>query len=157
MIKRAQQRFDLKSDHLAGDVAYGTGKMLGWLIERGIEPHIPVWDKSRRTDDTFSRADFNYDKDRDLYICPANKILKTTGNIGSDNTLRYFASKHDCNGCSLKAKCCLRTPSRKVTRDINEAPEITPASSMAARPITSPPVIAKRSRGCSGKQNGTWQ
>ena len=22
--------------------AYGTGKMLGWLVERGIDPHIPV-------------------------------------------------------------------------------------------------------------------
>ena len=121
MIERTQQRFDLKPDHLAGDVAYGTGKMLGWLVERGIEPHVPVWDKSNRKDDTFSRSGFTYDRDRDLYICPANKTLKTTGNIGPSNTLRYFSSKHDCSTCSLKAKCCLRTPSRKVTRDINEA------------------------------------
>jgi hypothetical protein len=28
--------------------------MLNWLVdERGIEPHIPVWDKSQRTDGTF--------------------------------------------------------------------------------------------------------
>ena len=121
MIERTKQRFNLKPDHLAGDVAYGTGKMLGWLVEQGIEPHVPVWDKSNRKDDTFSRADFTYERDSDLYFCPANKSLKSTGNIGADNTLRYFARKSDCNGCSLKAKCCPRTPSRKVTRDINEA------------------------------------
>jgi hypothetical protein len=33
--------------------------MLNWLVDKcGIEPHIPVWDKSQRTDGTFSRDDF---------------------------------------------------------------------------------------------------
>ena len=32
--------------------------MLNWLVhDRGIEPHIPVFDKSQRTDGTFSRDD----------------------------------------------------------------------------------------------------
>jgi len=34
MIERAQDRFGLKPDHIAGDVAYGTGEMLDWLLER---------------------------------------------------------------------------------------------------------------------------
>nr|NIS39624.1 IS5/IS1182 family transposase [Desulfuromonadales bacterium] len=59
-----------------GDVAYGTGEMLGWLVEHKIDPHIPVWDKSERDDGTFMRADFTYDKDRDLYICPGGKELR---------------------------------------------------------------------------------
>jgi transposase len=66
MVDRTEERFDLKPGHLAGDVAYGTGGMLGWLVDRDIDPHIPVWDKSARDDGTFSRADFTYDKDRDL-------------------------------------------------------------------------------------------
>jgi IS5 family transposase len=121
MIKRTQQCFDLKPDYMAGDVAYGTGKLLGWLVKRGIDPHVPVWDKSRRKDDTFSRADFTYDPERDLYICPAGKTLKTTSKLPADNTYRYLASKHDCELCALKPRCCPRTPSRKVPRDINEA------------------------------------
>ena len=48
-----------------------------WLVnERGIEPHIPVFDKSQRTDGTFSRDDFAYDHKRDCYICPAGKELR---------------------------------------------------------------------------------
>ena len=51
--------------------------MLNWLVnERGIEPHIPVFDKSKRTDDTFSRADFVYDHTSDTYRCPAGKTLR---------------------------------------------------------------------------------
>ncbi len=64
MIERVERRFALKPDRLAGDVAYGTGEMLGWLVGRDIDPHIPVWDKSKREDGTFSRADFTYDQKR---------------------------------------------------------------------------------------------
>lgn len=44
--------------------------MLGWLVkERGIAPHIPVWDRSKRTDGTFSREDFIYDTTTDTGFC----------------------------------------------------------------------------------------
>jgi hypothetical protein len=121
MIERTEERFALKPDRLAGDVAYGTGEMLGWLVAHDIDPHIPVWDKSERDDGTFSRADFIYDKERDLYICPGDKTLRTTGRLHSDNTYRYIASKYDCDACALKPKCCPNTPARRVPRDPNEA------------------------------------
>ena len=63
MIDRAQNRFGLYPERLAADSAYGSAEMLNWLVhERGIAPHIPVFDKSERTDGTFSRADFTYDR-----------------------------------------------------------------------------------------------
>ncbi len=46
MIERTEGRLGLKPERIAGDVAYGTGKMLGWLVEHDITPHIPVWDQS---------------------------------------------------------------------------------------------------------------
>jgi len=52
MIKRTEQTQGLKPKRLLADTAYGTGKFLGWLIETGITPHIPVWDKSGREDGT---------------------------------------------------------------------------------------------------------
>ena len=73
MIERTEQRFDLKPDYIAGDVAYGTGKMLGWLVERKIDPHIPVWDKGKRNDGTFWRQDFAYDKERTFIFAPKGK------------------------------------------------------------------------------------
>ena len=121
MIERTEERFALKPKRLAGDVAYGTGEMLGWLVDHVIDPHIPVWDKGKRDDGTFSRADFIYDEERDLYICPDTKLLKTTGKLHSDNTYRYIASKYDCDACALKPKCCPNTPVRRVPRDPNEA------------------------------------
>ena len=121
MIERVEERFALKPDRLAGDVAYGTGEMLGWLVDRNIDPHIPVWDKSTRKDGTFSRAEFIYDQERDLYICPGGKTLKTTGRVHDGKTLYYRASKFDCEACSLKARCCPKSPERRIPRDLNEA------------------------------------
>ena len=90
------------------------------MIESGVTPHIPVWDKSTREDGTFSRADFTFDKERNVYVCPAGKLLTTTGSVGADHVLRYLALKRDCEPCPLKPRCCPKTPSRKVTRDVNE-------------------------------------
>ena len=120
MIERTEQTLGLKPDRLAADTAYGTGKFLGWLVGTGITPHIPVWDKSDREDGTFSRSDFTFDRERNVYVCPADKLLKTTGNVGDDHMVRYRASKRDCGACPLKPQCCPNTPSRKVTRDVNE-------------------------------------
>jgi transposase len=120
MIERTEQRFGLKPERLAADTAYGTGKFLGWLIGAGIRPQIPVWDKSQRDDGTFSRPDFTFDQERDVYVCPAGNLLTTTGSVGADHVLRYLALKRDCGPCPLKPRCCPKTPSRKVTRDVNE-------------------------------------
>lgn len=41
-------------------------------------------------------------------------------NAPPDDTYRYRASKHDCDGCALKNRCSPNTPARKVTRFIHE-------------------------------------
>jgi hypothetical protein len=70
MIERTEDRLGLSPERVAADSAYGTAEMLGWLVdERAIEPHIPVFDKSARTDGTFSREDFAYDQQSNTYIC----------------------------------------------------------------------------------------
>lgn len=120
MIERTRDRFGLKPGHVAGDVAYGTGGMLGWLVEHDIDPHIPVWDKGARQDGSLSRTDFTYDRDRDIYHCPEGKTLTTTGRVHGGKTRLYRSSKLDCDTCRLKPRCCPTTPSRKIPRDVNE-------------------------------------
>jgi len=121
MIERTGMRFGLKPGRIAGDVAYGTGALLGQLVARHIEPHVPVWDRAKRDDGTMSREDFSFDKDADAYICPGGKSLTTTGKVHDGKTLLYRARKRDCERCPLKPRCCPNTPSRKIPRDVHEA------------------------------------
>ncbi len=120
MVERVAERFDLRPTRLAADTAYGSGKTLRRLTDRGIEPHIPVWDKSRRNDGTFSRSDFAFDAEHDRYTCPGGKTLKTTGRVHEGRTLYYLARNPDCRACSLKPRCCPKAPSRRIPRDIDE-------------------------------------
>jgi transposase len=122
MIERTEERFNIKPKRLAADTAYGSGKNLNWLVnDKDIAPHIPVIDKSKREDGTFSREDFRFDKERNVYVCPADKTLKTTGTVIDDGeTLRYLASTSDCRGCLLKAQCCPKAPFRIIPRSIYE-------------------------------------
>jgi transposase len=121
MLERTEERFGLKPQRLAADSAYGSAPMLNWLVEeKQITPHIPVLDRSKREDGTFSREDFRYDESTDTYICPGGKTLTTTGRINAGDTLFYRSSRIDCAMCQLKAQCCPKAPLRRVPRSIYE-------------------------------------
>ena len=93
MVARVARRFGLKPKRLAADTAYGNAATLKTLVAHGIEPHIPVIDKSARNDGTFSRAEFQYDRERDLYICPGGKELTTSGTAHDGTTYKYLAKR----------------------------------------------------------------
>ena len=119
MINRTEETFGLKLKRLAADTAYGTGKLLAWLLEKDITPHIPVWERYERTDGMFSRLDFTYDAERDVYICPNGRFLRTTGTVHDGRVRNYLSQSGECRVCELKGRCT-SAPFRKIARDINE-------------------------------------
>jgi hypothetical protein len=130
MIDRTAEKFDVTPSRLVGDAGYGSGEMVAWLVdERGIEPHVKLVDKSERTDGTFSRSDFVYDPERDLYECPGGRELrkyrraftKPCEGVSKDGRIRYRAIQRDCNTCPLKPRCCPNDVARKIERSIYEA------------------------------------
>jgi len=130
MIERVQDRFGLDTRKLIGDTAYGTAEFLGWMVnDKGIEPHVPVWDKGERTDGTFGRSDFIFDEEADSYTCPNGKQLQRfrrnfkvprTG-VTKSNEIKYKASRMDCAACPLKEHCCPNMAARRVVRSIHES------------------------------------
>jgi transposase len=129
MVNRVEERFGIKPERLIGDMAYGSAEMLGWMVEeKDIEPHVPVWDKTERADETFSRSDFRWNERADEYRCPQGRPLRREWrrmkrprtHIPKSDTIIYRASQHDCAGCPLKHRCCPNTPMRKIARSIHE-------------------------------------
>jgi transposase len=130
MIERVEERFDLKPERLIGDMAYGSAELLGWMVnEQGIEPHVPVWDRTQRDDDTLSSSDFQWDEQADEYRCPQGNVLRKQRrsfknlrtHITKAGTIIYRASQSDCANCPLKARCCPNTPNRKIARSLHES------------------------------------
>ena len=130
MVDRVEARFDLTPERLIGDTAYGTAPMLGWMVnEKGIEPHMPVWDKTARKDDSFSSNDFQWNEEADEYRCPEGHALRNNwrpfknqrSHITKADTIIYRSSQAGCAVCPMKDRCCPNTPFRKITRSIHEA------------------------------------
>ena len=130
MLDRMAEQFDLTPSRLVTDRGYGSAEMVGWLVdERGIEPHVKLIDKAERTDGTFSRSDFVFDPESNLYVCPGGTELrkyhrafaKPRDGLTKEGTMIYFARKHDCEACALKPKCCPNVPARKIARSVHEA------------------------------------
>jgi transposase len=129
MLDRTQERFGIWPERLAADTGYGSAENLAWLVhERGIEPHIPVFEKSDRSDGSFARSDFTYDHKRDRYICPGGKQLRrywqdsraAKAKPPPDGIDRYRARKADCDVCDLRVRCRPGDAGRKVLRSIHE-------------------------------------
>jgi len=117
MIDRVEAHFGMKPDRLVGDTAYGSAEILGWMVnDKQIEPHVPVFDKSERTDGTFGRSAFTFEAETNRYICPAGKLLKPSWRMKKKNPNIYRASQYDCQVCSQKSQCCPNMLNRKIER-----------------------------------------
>ena len=130
MIDRVQERFDLKPNKLIGDMAYGAAELLGWMVhEKAIAPHVPVWDKTQRNDQTLSSSDFQWNEQADEYRCPQGHVLRSQWrafksprtHITQADTIIYRSSQADCATCPIKARCCPNTPMRKIARSVHES------------------------------------
>lgn len=120
MLTRTQESLGLTPRILAADAAYGSGLMLGWLMGRGVEPHIPILDHAHQTKGYFTRADFTFDAAANAFVCPAGKRLLNKGLVREDGTMPYRASTKDCRACALKVRCT-KGVQRIVTRNLYEA------------------------------------
>ena len=130
MIDRVQERFDLRPNRLIGDMAYGAAELLGWMVdEKQIEPHVPVWDKTQRDDETLSSSDFQWDAQADEYRCPQGRVLRSQWrpfknlrtHVTKADTIIYRSSQADCATCPMKDRCCPNTPTRKIARSVHES------------------------------------
>jgi hypothetical protein len=164
MIERSLEGFYLSPAKLIGDTAYGSAEMLNWLVqEQGIEPHIPVFDKSQRSDGTFSRDDFAYDRKRDCYICPAGKELRQRQKIyrmprplvDENAMMRYRAIKLDCECCPLSRGVVRTRPLVRSRAPSMKALAIWRATSRPLTPMSPQGANERRLRCCSPTSNAS--
>jgi len=69
----------------------------------GKRPCFPIaWKKSARKGGAFSRDDFSYDPEHDVYCCPGGTRLASTGTLVNDGMAMFYrALQHQCAGCAL--------------------------------------------------------
>jgi Transposase DDE domain len=126
-------RFGIQPQSLAADKAYGSGEFLAWLLERDIQPHIPVIDRQHQTRGRFTRDAFRYEPKDNAYYCPEGKPLHYRGQRRSSKGDLYRSTEAQCQGCPQKKLCTAgpyrrlfvhwQEPARQVVRALADTPD----------------------------------
>ena len=89
--------------YFVGDAAYITSHICKTIIDLDMIPAFPYSRLGYRKN-YFKKYEFIYDEHNDIYICPNEKDLISTG-INKDGYIIYKADKNDCKCCPFKEKC----------------------------------------------------
>ncbi len=104
MIEQVE-KFGLRPKSLGADKAYGSGEFLAWLLDRGVQPHIPVIDRRHQTGGRFTRDQFRYEPAENVYYCPEGKPLRYRGQHRSQHGSSYCSTASQCQACPQKQRC----------------------------------------------------
>jgi transposase len=99
------QKLGLKPESLGADKAYGSGEFLAWLLDRGVQPHIPVIDRRHQTKGRFTRDQFRYEPAENAYYCPEGKVLSFNGRRRDSQGYLYRSTEAQCASCPQKQHC----------------------------------------------------
>jgi hypothetical protein len=106
---------------------------------------------SARPDGTFSRADFVFDRKRNIYVCPGGAVLTSTGNIDQGHIVYYRANKNDCSICSLKPKCTTAVARNQGSgNDRTDARDLLEPPAFFARSVPGMDMLLNGSDLCRG-------
>jgi len=92
MVERVEEPFDIKPEQLVGDTTYGTASM-----EKSVEQHVLVWDKTERNNGSLSSNNFHWNEEAEEYRCPTGNALCSTwrafkklrSHVTKANTISY--------------------------------------------------------------------
>lgn len=119
-LQRIRWRHRIHPKSLGADKGYAAGEFLHSLINENIQPHIPIVEYQRHNHKgIYPREEFQYDEEKDIYICPAEKELKYWGIHKRSRQHVYRARKKDCEVCHQK-HACTKDRARSISYHIYE-------------------------------------
>jgi Transposase DDE domain/Transposase domain (DUF772) len=120
LLWRTSFRWNLKPHHVTGDSIYGSLENIKAIEDAGIRAFMPVRDWTHNNPSSFSKKDFRYDEERNLYVCPSGEELCHIGNSYTERVAKYRADAEVCNACPLKSKCTDGNSGRLLRRSFDE-------------------------------------
>jgi transposase len=122
-LEEIKETTDDLPDKMSLDNGYMSGDNLESFDGKDIDVYVatgkgekkdqrPIEDSNRK----IKKSDFNYDEDKDCFVCPAGHTLELKTQ-SSDGRKIYQGDKAECDICPYKARCC--SSKRGEPRTIN--------------------------------------
>jgi transposase len=117
----AKETLGVESLEVVADPGYYNNAEVSRCVERGITPYLRKADTSANSArGLYAKKDFTYDKEKDVYLCPAGaELTHRFNNYELGRSLRYYRAK-GCAKCPLKEKCTRNKGNRTITREEDE-------------------------------------
>ena len=93
---------------MLADRGYYSGVGINECYKNGAKALVPKnYTSNNKAAGLYDKADFKFDKERDVYVCPAAELLKRRGESVERGIkiTSYYASYTVCTECKLKSKC----------------------------------------------------
>ena len=120
-LRRVIFRWRVRPKGVIADTTYGTIDNIRALeSEEGIRAYVPLpdWEHQRPY---YGPAQFTYDGERDVYICPEGTLLRPFRRSLRQERVQYRAAAAICNACPVKAACTPSDAGRVVHRSFHAA------------------------------------
>lgn len=113
MAEKAKTELEVDKIVALADKGYYNGKCLKYCQENGITAIVSKQKMGSHTgDENFSKDKFQYDKERDVYVCPMGNEL-TRKSTEKARRAKYRTDK--CASCSKKSNCTTGKKGREIT------------------------------------------
>ena len=123
MATAAKEELGVATLTVLADTGYYNGQALKACEEDAIVAYVPQAKRTARLEaqERISHEAFVYEREADVYRCPADRVLRPTDgrkvNTGGRVEIRYISRKADCDACAMRARCLsAKTPTRTIAR-----------------------------------------
>ncbi len=142
MATQTQQMLEVEALDVVADVGYYDGPEVKSCLEAGITPYVAKPHTSRNQKvGLFTKADFVYDAQEDVYRCPANATLTYRFTVDEAGRLTRYYATPACGSCPLRKQC---TRSAKEGRRITRWEHEGLLDAMANRVRSTPQIMKQR-------------
>jgi transposase len=142
---QVQKTLGRKNITIIADKGYFSRNDIKATQDLGMTANVPQSDTSGAAKKgVFNKSLFKYDKNKDIYICPAGEELPHRRNVTErDLELKVYVNHVACSGCTIRAKCTtsLKEP-RKMKRWVHE--EVIDAMQLRLGDNPEIPVLRKQ-------------
>jgi transposase len=119
LLWRTSFRWKIAPRQVTGDTAYGTTENIAAVEQAGIRAYVPLTGAGKARP-YFSKEEFTYDSEQDLYQCPAGEILRPKTFRAARNQVLYKTAPGTCNSCTMRPRCTDNNTGRQVLRHRDE-------------------------------------
>lgn len=111
---KAKEVLDVETIEVLADKGFYTNREVKNCLDNGIIPYVPKPNVNNQG--LYNKEKFQYDKEKDVYVCPGNcELMYRKNREEKDLKIKIYQGK-TCNNCPLKPKCTKNEKGRMIER-----------------------------------------